>query len=166
MKFLRKICDRVESCINVLLVTAAILMIVIGLLQIIFRYVLQHSLSWSEETIRYLHVWVTTIGAAAVFYKGSFTSITIISDIIEKRSRISGKLLAILRYVFPFIFYGILLWQGSSLASVYMKKLSAATRIPMGLIYMCIPITGFLGVLFNIAKLPEFIDTMKGGNRE
>ncbi|MBQ6323024.1 MAG: TRAP transporter small permease [Lachnospiraceae bacterium] len=161
MKLLKKICDKIETSINVLLVIAAVLMIVIGLLQIIFRYVLQHSLSWSEETIRYLHVWVTTIGAAAVFYKGTFTSITIISDILEKKSKLTGKALTVIRYIFPFIFYGVLLYQGFNLSTVYMKKLTAATRIPMGIVYMCIPITGFLGVIFNIARLPEFLEKMK-----
>lgn len=62
MKRFRKICDKFESTIDFLIVVVAVVMMIIGILQILFRYVFSSSLSWSEESIRYLHVWLVTVG--------------------------------------------------------------------------------------------------------
>ena len=51
MKQFKKLCDRFESCIDFLIVVVAVIMMIIGILQILFRYVFSSSLSWSEESI-------------------------------------------------------------------------------------------------------------------
>ena len=94
MKRFKKLCTRFESIIHVMIVAIAVIMMVIGILQILFRYVFSSSLSWSEESIRYLHVWLVTIGGTVCFYRGTFSVITLISDKIEAKSKIAGKLLA------------------------------------------------------------------------
>jgi len=35
--------------------------------QVVFRYILNNSLIWTEELAKYLFVWLTFIGAASVF---------------------------------------------------------------------------------------------------
>ena len=106
MKQFKKLCDRFESYIDFLIVVVAVVMMIIGILQILFRYVFSSSLSWSEESIRYLHVWLVTVGGTICFYRGTFSTITLISNRIEARSRLLGKFLTVCRYVFPIIFYG------------------------------------------------------------
>jgi len=39
-------------------------LVVIMFIQVFFRYVLNNSLSWSEELAKYLFVWMTFLGAA------------------------------------------------------------------------------------------------------
>lgn len=162
MKLFKKLCSMFESTIDVMIVVVAVVMMIIGILQILFRYVFSSSLSWSEETIRYLHVWLVTIGGTVCFYHGTFSVITLISDKIEKKSKVAGKLLAILRFVFPVVFYGLMLGFGWKIALSYIVKKAAATRISMGLIYACIPLTGLFGLLFSVAKIPDFINELKG----
>jgi len=166
MNRFKKICAAFESSINVMIVAVAVVMVVIGVLQILFRYVFSASLSWSEESIRYLHVWVTTIGAAACFYSGSFTVITVISDKIEAHSKIAGRALMVIRYIIPYLFYGILLVEGWQICSVYMMKMAASTRIPMGIVYACIPLTGLFGLVFSVARFPDFLNKLKGRAEE
>ena len=163
MKRFKKLCTRFESIIHVMIVAIAVIMMVIGILQILFRYVFSSSLSWSEESIRYLHVWLVTIGGTVCFYRGTFSVITLISDKIEAKSKIAGKLLAVLRFVFPVVFYGILLVERWQVCAAYTVKKAAATQIPMSLVYACIPLAGLIGILFSIEKLPDFLKEMKGG---
>ena len=162
MKQFRKLCALFESAINVMIIATALIMMVIGILQILFRYVFSSSLSWSEESIRYLHVWLVTIGGTVCFYRGTFSVITLISDKIEAKSKLAGKLLAVLRFVFPVIFYGIMLVEGWQVCAAYTVKKAAATKISMSLVYACIPLTGLIGILFSIAKIPDFINELRG----
>jgi len=48
------------------LIIGFIAMTAIIFLQVIFRYFLLQSLSWSEEVARYLFVWLTFLGASVV----------------------------------------------------------------------------------------------------
>lgn len=163
MKRFKKLCDGFESVIDVLIVVVAVIMMVIGILQILFRYVFSSSLSWSEESIRYLHVWLVTIGGSVCFYRGTFATITLISDKIEAKSKLVGKILLICRYVFPIIFYGLMLVEGIQVCEAYTVKRAAATQISMALVYACIPLSGLFGIAFSIAKAPEFFRELMGG---
>ena len=39
------------------------------LAQVIFRYVLRSPLSWTEQTSRYMFIWMMMLGAAVLFYR-------------------------------------------------------------------------------------------------
>lgn len=55
-----------KSIVNILLVTTFVCFMLLNIIQVFFRYVLNNSLSWSEELARILFVWATYIGIAAV----------------------------------------------------------------------------------------------------
>lgn len=50
------------------------------LLQVVFRYVLNNALPWSEELARYLMVWMTFLTIPAASRYGQHAALTIISD--------------------------------------------------------------------------------------
>ncbi len=55
-----------KSIVDILLVTTFICFMLLSIIQVFFRYVLNSSLSWSEELARILFVWATYIGIAVV----------------------------------------------------------------------------------------------------
>ena len=59
MKFLKLIDEYLEMGICVTLIS--VIAVVLGL-QVFMRYVMQNSLSWSEELARYLFIWLIYIG--------------------------------------------------------------------------------------------------------
>lgn len=59
MKFLKLIDEYLEMSICVALIS--VIAVVLGL-QVFMRYVMQNSLSWSEELARYLFIWLIYIG--------------------------------------------------------------------------------------------------------
>ena len=55
------------------LISLVMVMGVVVLLQVIYRYLLMQSLYWSEELARYLFVWISILGAAiSVYRRGHF----------------------------------------------------------------------------------------------
>ncbi len=56
---LKKLDDHFEEALIVLLMAAMTVLIVV---QIFMRYVVQESLTWSEELARYIFVWATYLG--------------------------------------------------------------------------------------------------------
>jgi TRAP-type C4-dicarboxylate transport system permease small subunit len=56
--------SRTDSAADLVLVLLLTAIVVIALLAVFCRYVLNHSLVWSDEVVRYLFVWFTLLGAA------------------------------------------------------------------------------------------------------
>lgn len=61
---MRRFLDLLDKIIIAVLILILSVMLLVGAMQVIWRYVLQQSLSWSEELMRYLYVWATMLGAA------------------------------------------------------------------------------------------------------
>jgi TRAP-type C4-dicarboxylate transport system permease small subunit len=56
-----------DSLVNALLSFLIASIVGVMLVSVVFRYVLNSSLSWSDEFVRYLFVWLTLLGSAVVF---------------------------------------------------------------------------------------------------
>lgn len=109
-------------------------------LQVTFRYVFNYPLTWSEELARYLLVWIAFLGinyglhqkkhiALEYFYNKFPTSVQKLTDLVT-----NIIILATILYFLPGA------WK---FFKVQFPLHSSAMQIPMGLIYISIPI-GFL----------------------
>ena len=162
MKKFKSLLDKFTSSINVMVVVFAVIMMILGVLQIFFRYVVKSSLSWSEECMRYMHVWITTIGGSLCYYEGMFTTINDFYDAIRKKSTIGGKILLVLQYLLAVVFYAVLLYFGTRHCINSWVKISSTTRISLGVIYLCLPLSGFFGLCFSAGKFPEIWRKLTG----
>lgn len=70
-----------------LIIAMVFLMTVVIALQVIFRYVLNDALSWSEEVARYMMVWMTFLGIPIASYKLSHPQLTMILDALKGKWR-------------------------------------------------------------------------------
>jgi hypothetical protein len=61
---------RTNAVVEQSLLGLGILMIGVVAAQVFFRYVLNHSLFWSEELARYILVWLTFLGASVAYRRG------------------------------------------------------------------------------------------------
>ncbi|QGP93695.1 2,3-diketo-L-gulonate TRAP transporter small permease protein YiaM [Neomoorella glycerini] len=110
-------------------------------LQVIFRYVLNNSLTWSEELTRYLFIWVVFMAAPVALVRKMHMGVDIIFN------RLPGKIKIFTEAIIELcvaIFAITLVNYGFKLTSIAMNQPSPAMRIPMGYVYLAIP----LGSLF------------------
>ncbi|OFS85616.1 C4-dicarboxylate ABC transporter [Oligella sp. HMSC05A10] len=153
-KFLNK---HLEESILVLLLS--IMTILIGA-QVFMRYVLNDSLTWSEELARYCFIWATYLGVSY----GVRENAHIYVEIVTNRLPISYQRYAAILSHFVFIFFAIIVMKEGYLLSMKVFKFgqtSSSLNIPMGYIYLA-PTVGFgLVILRLLQKITQEIRTIR-----
>ncbi len=117
---------------------------VVCAVQVFCRYVLNDSLSWSEELMRYLFIWMVLFATTITVKHGSGATVDILCPLLRK---ISAKGHTILVNLSLGIGGAIFVLYGCRIVSSTMTSLTAALRIPMGVVYLCVPISGAIIVI-------------------
>lgn len=139
--------DRIlKSVIFALVIT----ILLVGVLQIVFRYVLKSSLSWSEELIRYCFVWTTMLCVPIGIHEGKHVAIDSLKSLIKGKG---SKYYDILIYLIELANFVILIYFGFRLAMNNTNQLSAAMRVPISYLIMAVPVSGILGVFYVIFQI-------------
>lgn len=162
---------------------AMALMVVIIMLQIIFRYGLNNALAWPDEASRFLMLWMTGLIAPTAYRWGGFVAIDMLKDMLPLRV---GSLLGLFLLLVSLmvLVYGFRLglnhvssgwlFNSSSLKIPLEFAGLGLVRIKLAWMYMSLPVGLFLMILVNIelclkaiahlidpsAELPEDLDRM------
>lgn len=138
-------------------IAAAIVMTVMIFLQVIYRYVLGDSLSFSEELARYMFVWSVGLGSALALRNRAHIGVELVVERLPQPLVKPAKLLA---GVLNLFFFGILIRYGCEMVAVTMDQESAALSLPMGYVYLSLPVSG--AVLF-LCEVENLLDDHFGG---
>ena len=63
---------------------AILLMVIVILIQVFFRYVLNNALPWPDEVARFLMLWMTGLIAPSAYRWGGFVSIDLLERFLPK----------------------------------------------------------------------------------
>ena len=146
---IRKIWDHLEENI---LIASYLVFIPILTAQVISRYVLGHSLSWSEELARYIFIWQIWLGSSYCVQKNRHIRIDIFTHKLPKGAKnVFETFVAIVSIAFLIFltFKGIKIVQMVS----RMGQTSAALTLPMSYIYACIPVSCILMMIRYIEHI-------------
>jgi TRAP-type C4-dicarboxylate transport system permease small subunit len=125
-----------------------LLLIFVGFLQVFFRYVLNYSLSWTEEVGRYSFVWLTFVGAALCVRNDSHIGLDIMTTKLSRPKQFALLMLVDIGTMALLIF---LIYQGGLITLKTTRQVSAALHIPMSVFYFSIPLGAFL-MLVNTVR--------------
>ena len=146
---------QIDSILEKTLVVIMSFMVVNVLWQVFSRYILANPSSFTDELARYLMIWVGVLGAAYVAGKGNHVAITYFSEKLNpvnlKRVQIIINL-TILSFAILGMFIG-----GVRLVyiTLVLEQLSPALKIPLGLVYAVIPLSGLLIIFYKVLDLKE-----------
>ena len=146
---IRKILDHLEENI---LIASYLVVIPILTAQVISRYVLGHSLSWSEELARYIFIWQIWLGSSYCVQKNRHIRIDIFTHKLPKGAKnVFETFVAIVSIAFLIFltFKGIKIVQMVS----RMGQTSAALKLPMSYVYACIPVSCILMMIRYIEHI-------------
>ena len=99
---------------------------ILAFAQVLMRYVFGGSLSWSEEAVRFLFIWLSFIGFSITMQRGGHISVQFIVDLVPKSVR---RHFLIFADVCILIFVGFFLVKGTLVSKVTMANLSSAMHI-------------------------------------
>lgn len=145
----------VERCLGVLGITMAQAII----LQVIFRYLLNNSLFWSEELARYLLVWLSFLGASCAYYRRAHPGIDVLTSRLNPRVR---NFLALTVHIISLGLFWVMIYHGTLFAYFVRLQISPALSIPKWILFSVIPLSG---VLFSIHCLFFIATVITGTHR-
>lgn len=150
-----KLRAQIDKVLERTLVAIMSLMVINVLWQVFSRYLLANPSSFTDELARYLMIWVGVLGAAYVAGKGNHVAITYFS---EKFSQVNQKRVRVIinLIVLSFALFGMLV-GGLRLVYVtlFLEQLSPALKIPLGVVYAIIPLSGLLIIFYKILDLKK-----------
>ena len=118
--------------------------------QVFYRYVLNASLIWSEELVRYGLLWGVMIGAALASDRNAHIALDPLRRVAPPRVRLallwtSGALIL--------VFCAVAGWYGWEYAYRLRTMSSPAIRLPMIWVYLSIPVGSGLIAIFTLVHL-------------
>lgn len=148
---------KIEKSLEWFLVFLMSILVLDVLWQVFSRYVLNAPSSYTDELAGFLLIWVGVLGAAYVAANREHLAI----DLMLQRSSPGRKYkLEILIAVCIIIFsVTVLIIGGSWLAYTrfYLSVQSAAIGLPLGFVYLVLPISGILITYFDIDNIIKLV---------
>jgi TRAP-type C4-dicarboxylate transport system permease small subunit len=108
-----------------------------GFATVVFRYVLQSSLFWGDEFLRYVMIWLVFLGAALATRHRALITVDIFTQPMARRKR---ELIAGIVALASAAFLGYLAAVSLELVQRSVGTVSASMGMPMDRMYLVFPI--------------------------
>ena len=136
MKDRKKLGNDIELNLSIIIM---IVMLIVSTLGVFFRYVLNNSLSWTAEVCRFLFMWLAFLTASYAVMVRSHLVVNVLTSFVIKDRPIIKKILAIINNLIWISFSLFLAYRGYFVLQKTVE-LSPALKIPMKLVYACLPV--------------------------
>lgn len=136
MKTLKNIINNIEEYISSVLLGAMVILI---FLQIIFRFVLNLPLRWTEETARYAMILLIYLSACSGVKKEKHIRIEAIHNALPQKAALVYWVISNIIWM---LFNLVMIVYGINMAGyIYSTgQVSPVLHLPMGILYMVIPV--------------------------
>lgn len=128
---------------NVLILLTALIVVVVSW-QVFSRYLLQMPSSTSAEISRFLLIWITMIGSAYCYRTKAHLGLNILTNKLPAKQQ---QATVYFSHVVVLIFSVLVLLVGGGklvYLSYYPIQHSPALHLPMGVVYLALPLSGIL----------------------
>src|SRR5262245_30501437 len=119
-------------------------------LQFFTRYVLNDSVSWTEEIARYGLIWVTFIGAVMVTRRNSHIAVVLLPNLLPARA---GRLLLALVDLAVLGFLGLLAWFSVLIIGRMQVQRMTVVELPMSWVYAAVVLGCCLMVVRQLQRV-------------
>lgn len=134
--------EAIKKLIHGLTVVTFALLVIVVFLQVVCR-IIGIAMPWSEEAARFLFIWLIYLAGFITIRKGMNITFDLVLDLLPKPI---WKVVFTIVNLVSIVFLVVVIVLGTQIAWMNMTQLSTVLRIPMGWIYLAIPI-GSLGML-------------------
>ena len=138
---------RLERWMLIVLLTV---MVILGLLQIISRFVIKAPIMWSEALLMYMFVWSSFLGASLAVRGLSHFEVEIF---VVRLPRMIQKVLSLAVYAMIFAFSVFMIWKGLFLVKLNQRQLMAMMPFTMSGPYVILPLSGTFMAIHSLNHL-------------
>lgn len=147
--------NAITRILNGLAGISFIAMVILTCWQVLTRYVLKNSSTWSEELVSYLFAWMSLLGASIVTCERGHMNIPIIverfSETVQKGLNCFGEIVA-------FLFSAaILVFGGVQITTLAMGQMTSSLGVPIGIFYIVLPLCGILNMIYTVLNIADIL---------
>ena len=143
----------IDKAIKYILVALMAVLSFLGVFQVVGRAIGVVP-AWTEEAIRFLFVWASCVGAAIGIKEHIHIGIDVLVNLLPK---IGQKICAILVQLILLGFDVFIIKVGFQMVAKTMTQASPALRLPMGYVYLAVPVMGILGIWYSVLEIIKLI---------
>ncbi len=148
--WLRRLESVLTAVVQTLTVLSAVVMILSLLVGVFFRYVMQDSLTWSEEVAMLCFSWLIFLAAALMVRENGHVRMELIEKVLPARSY---GLLNQSIWILIALIGGYMAWTGFQFIQLTMGQSSPAIRYPIWMRDISLPIGGILITFYALLNL-------------
>jgi TRAP-type transport system small permease protein len=147
---LEKINKFVMKTIEIIVGILISLMVIIVFSNVVGRYFLHASVSWSEEVSRFMMIWLVFLGSVLAYIKNEHLGLDLVVESVPKKV---GKIILVVANVLVIAALLLIIKGGYSLVRENMTWLSPGASISYGFVYSIVPVCGIILLIQTIFKL-------------
>jgi len=149
-----------ERAADLLLVALFLLIFGLVLAQIVFRYVLNDPLVWSEELARLAFIWVAMLAWSLGSRRRSHIAVTVFVDALPPGPRLALRLLIQASII---VFCLLLLMHGWTLTARNLDLPMVTIDLPYAAVYAVAPLGAAIVVLYALAEMRRLVTAHAAG---
>ncbi len=152
---MRKIYDRAVAAIQVVAAVLLALMLALVLVGVLYRYVVDDSLSWYDEFAGYLLVWLTMVGSVVALAKGKHIGF---DTLVERFPPAARRAVAVFGHLCLVAFELVLVVAGTQLVREMADETAVSLPwVRMAWIYAIMPISGGLMLIISVIQIAALV---------
>ena len=132
-----RILERYDACLYWVVVLLTAILVGMGFITVVFRYVLQSSIFWGDEFLRYVMIWLVFLGSALAARHRALITVDIFTQPMPRRMRARVAGIVALASAGFLVYVGIVSLQ---LVQRSVGTVSASMGLPMERMYLVFPI--------------------------
>lgn len=130
-------------------------MSLLAVYQVFMRYIMKNPSTMSEDILSYSFVWISLIATALVFGERDHMNLTFFLD---KGTPIVKLMLSLLsESLVMIIAFMVFVVGGKKFMNVGAIQVSPTLGITMDLVYLILPVSGILIILFGVINMIELV---------
>lgn len=145
LAFERRLTSTIIGAACVLLAIASVL----GLYQVLTRFLFNQPSTWTEVLIRLVIIWMVMFGVVVAFREGAQVS-------VDLMFRLSGRFQRRLHFLISLVcvlFLSVIVWYGCDIAwRVRFQEVAAMEFLPMSVGYAALPVGAVCAIIAVIAN--------------
>jgi len=114
------------------------------------RKVLNNSIIWAEEVIRYSFIWLFFLTMPEVTRYGGHLALDLVPMFTKGKAR---KILFIFIELLNIVFDAVIIYYGIKVSILNMAQFSPSLRIPYGYVYLALPVGAALMLIFSVRRI-------------